>query len=261
MRRTVEAARDRGVNLAFLGANAVYWRIRFARTPLGAGRLVVCGKDDAGDPGPACGARTEPESSLTGPMYDCFPAEAAYVVYDPGHWIFKGTGVRRGTAFPGMAGVETDKVILRRTPADGDPVDLPPQLRRQVHGRAQRLLHRAQRRRGVQLRHHALGVRVARRPLRSRRHRQGRGLRPQGHHEHPADLRHRPRRASPPGRGQPRIPGLDGRGMVGPGAGPSATSNRTARGPLDRERVPGAGRHGVAGAGSGSDRGPEPSDP
>jgi hypothetical protein len=44
-------------------------------------------------------------------MYDCFPAEAAYVVYNPGHWIFKGTGVRRGTAFPGMAGVETDKVF------------------------------------------------------------------------------------------------------------------------------------------------------
>ncbi|WP_371779421.1 N,N-dimethylformamidase beta subunit family domain-containing protein [Streptosporangium subroseum] len=111
MRRTVEAARDRGTNLAFLGANAVYWRIRFARTPLGAGRLVVCGKDDAGDPGTRLWREDEPESSLTGPMYDCFPAEAAYVVYNPGHWIFKGTGVRRGTAFPGMAGVETDKVF------------------------------------------------------------------------------------------------------------------------------------------------------
>ncbi|WP_218825141.1 N,N-dimethylformamidase beta subunit family domain-containing protein [Streptosporangium subroseum] len=111
MRRTVEAARDRGTNLAFLGANAVYWRIRFARTPLGAGRLVVCGKDDAEDPGTRLWREDEPESSLTGPMYDCFPAEAAYVVYDPGHWIFKGTGVRRGTAFPGMAGVETDKVF------------------------------------------------------------------------------------------------------------------------------------------------------
>ncbi|MEV6860700.1 N,N-dimethylformamidase beta subunit family domain-containing protein [Streptosporangium subroseum] len=111
MRRTVEAARDRGTNLAFLGANAVYWRIRFARTPLGAGRLVVCGKDDAEDPGTRLWREDEPESSLTGPMYDCFPAEAAYVIYNPGHWIFKGTGVRRGSAFPGMAGVETDRVF------------------------------------------------------------------------------------------------------------------------------------------------------
>ena len=109
--RAVEAARDGGTNLAFLGANAVYWRIRFARTPLGVGRLVVCGKDDAEDPGTRLWREDEPESSLTGPMYDCFPAEAAYVVYDPGRWIFKGTGVRRGTAFPGMAGVETDKVF------------------------------------------------------------------------------------------------------------------------------------------------------
>ncbi|MDP9845199.1 N,N-dimethylformamidase beta subunit family domain-containing protein [Streptosporangium lutulentum] len=110
MRRTVEAARDRGTNLAFLGANAVYWRVRFAGTPLGRGRLVVCDKGD-GDPGTRLWRESEPESSLTGPMYDCFPAEAAYVVHSPRHWIFKGTGVRRGTAFPGMAGVETDKVF------------------------------------------------------------------------------------------------------------------------------------------------------
>lgn len=112
MRRTVEAARDHGANLAFLGANAVYWRIRFAATPLGPGRLVVCHKDAAEDPGTVLWRDSgEPESSLTGPMYDCFPSESAYVVHRPGNWIFEGTGVRRGTAFPGMAGVETDKVV------------------------------------------------------------------------------------------------------------------------------------------------------
>jgi hypothetical protein len=30
MRHTVEGARDAGTNLAFLGANAVYWRVRFS---------------------------------------------------------------------------------------------------------------------------------------------------------------------------------------------------------------------------------------
>ncbi|MBB4941337.1 hypothetical protein FHR32_005714 [Streptosporangium album] len=112
MRHTVEAARAHGTNIAFLGANAVYWRIRFAATPLGPGRLVVCHKDAAEDPGTALWRESgKPENSLTGPMYDCFPSESAYVVTRPGNWIFKGTGVRRGTAFPGMAGVETDKVV------------------------------------------------------------------------------------------------------------------------------------------------------
>ncbi|MER5648047.1 N,N-dimethylformamidase beta subunit family domain-containing protein [Streptosporangium sp. NPDC002524] len=111
MRRTVEAARDRGTNLAFLGANAVYWRVRFAATPLGPRRLVVCHKDAAEDPGTILWrAAGRPESSLTGPMYDCFPSESAYVVRRPKNWIFEGTGVRRGTTFPGMVGVETDRV-------------------------------------------------------------------------------------------------------------------------------------------------------
>ncbi|MEU8042124.1 N,N-dimethylformamidase beta subunit family domain-containing protein [Streptosporangium sp. NPDC049078] len=111
MRRTVEAARDRGTNLAFLGANAVYWRIRLAATRLGPRRLVVCHKDAAEDARTVLWRATaRPESSLTGPMYDCFPSESAYVVRRPGNWIFKGTGVRRGTVFPGMVGVETDRV-------------------------------------------------------------------------------------------------------------------------------------------------------
>lgn len=111
MRRTVEAARDRGTNLAFLGANAVYWRVRLAATRLGPRRLVVCHKDAAEDPGTILWRATaRPESSLTGPMYDCFPSESAYVVRRPGNWIFRGTGVRRGTTFPGMVGVETDRV-------------------------------------------------------------------------------------------------------------------------------------------------------
>ncbi|MER7131875.1 N,N-dimethylformamidase beta subunit family domain-containing protein [Streptosporangium saharense] len=111
MRRTVEAARDRGVNLAFLGANAVYWRIRFASTPLGPNRVVICHKDGRVDPTTDRWRVTEPESSLTGPMYTCFPAEATYVVHTPDSWVFEGTGVRRGTSFPGLAGVETDEVL------------------------------------------------------------------------------------------------------------------------------------------------------
>ncbi|MEV7011018.1 N,N-dimethylformamidase beta subunit family domain-containing protein [Streptosporangium sp. NPDC051022] len=111
MRRNVEAARDHGTNLAFLGANAVYWRIRFAATSMGPDRLVICHKNGRLDPSTDRWRVTEPESALTGPMYTCFPAEAVYVVHNPDNWIFEGTGVRRGTTFPGLAGVETDEVL------------------------------------------------------------------------------------------------------------------------------------------------------
>ncbi|MCK2216032.1 hypothetical protein MF672_019845 [Actinomadura sp. ATCC 31491] len=103
MRATLTRARDQGVNLAFLGANAVYWRIALR------GRTVACDKERE------CllWRETRPESELVGQMYDCFPAEGAYTVTRPRHWIFAGT---RGTRFPGMAGVETDRV-QRGSPA------------------------------------------------------------------------------------------------------------------------------------------------
>ena len=50
MRQRVTAARDHGVNLAFMGANAVYWRIRLQRSALGADRVVVGYKSAALDP-------------------------------------------------------------------------------------------------------------------------------------------------------------------------------------------------------------------
>ncbi|GAA2276704.1 hypothetical protein GCM10010149_19840 [Nonomuraea roseoviolacea subsp. roseoviolacea] len=97
MREAVTRARDRGTNLAFLGANAVYWRIGLHD------RTVECDKEQR------CRLwrETRPESALVGQMYDCFPAEGVYTVSRPNHWIFAGT---HGTSFPGMAGVETDRV-------------------------------------------------------------------------------------------------------------------------------------------------------
>ncbi|MEU8322838.1 N,N-dimethylformamidase beta subunit family domain-containing protein [Nonomuraea sp. NPDC048881] len=97
MRTAVTRARDSGTNLAFLGANAVYWRIAIK------GRTVACDKERL------CPLwrDSRPESALVGQMYDCFPAQGAYTVRRPGHWIFAGT---RGRRFPGMVGPETDKV-------------------------------------------------------------------------------------------------------------------------------------------------------
>lgn len=121
MRRRATEARDHGVNIAFLGANAVNRHIRFEATPLGADRLVVCYKDSSADPV----ARTDPaestqdwrlppkprpESDLIGIQYMCFPAEGAFTVYRPDFWLFRGTGVRAGTRFPGMVGPEADAI-------------------------------------------------------------------------------------------------------------------------------------------------------
>ncbi len=118
----VTAARDRGCNLAFLGANAMFRRIRLEPTALGAGRLVICyktdyardpmyGKDDAlvtndfrEPPHP------DPESSVTGTLYESFPAVADFVVATPQAWMFKGTGAQRGTRYKALVGIEYDRV-------------------------------------------------------------------------------------------------------------------------------------------------------
>jgi len=118
----VTAARDAGVNLAFLGANAMFRRTRLAAAASGPDRLVICyktsyqqdplyGKDNAlvtsdwrEPPSP------DPESSLIGTLYEGYPAVAPYVVAAPGSWVFAGTGVAEGARLPNLVGVEYDRV-------------------------------------------------------------------------------------------------------------------------------------------------------
>ncbi|MFD7442797.1 N,N-dimethylformamidase beta subunit family domain-containing protein [Streptomyces sp. NPDC059909] len=120
-RQNVTSARDRGMNLAVLGANCCYRRIRFEPSGRGADRLVVCYKDDyADDPGLGRGSpptndyrrrpAPDPESALHGVLYDGYPVDAPLVVSCPGHWLMEGTGVRPGDCFPHLVGVEYDRV-------------------------------------------------------------------------------------------------------------------------------------------------------
>ncbi|GHB28706.1 hypothetical protein GCM10010331_14040 [Streptomyces xanthochromogenes] len=120
MRDRVTAVRDRGTNVAFLGANACFRRIRLEGTALGDRRLIVCYKNDwPKDPGrregepPTTNFRepphAQPENSLTGTLYESNPTTADYVVTSPGHWLFEGTGVRQGSKFPGLVGTEYDR--------------------------------------------------------------------------------------------------------------------------------------------------------
>jgi hypothetical protein len=121
-RAHVTAARDAGVNLAFLGANAMFRRTRLEPTRLGSDRVVVCyktsyqqdpmyGRDNAlvtsdwrEPPHP------DPESSVIGTLYEGFPTVADYVVATPDAWVFRGTGAVRGTRFAELVGIEYDRV-------------------------------------------------------------------------------------------------------------------------------------------------------
>jgi len=121
-REHVTKARDAGVNLAFLGANAVFRRTRLEPSRLGPGRQVVCYKtsyqldpmygkhnwlvtnDYPAPPDP------NPEQSLIGTQYGGYPAVADFVVVSPGAWMFKSTGARKGTRFRALVGVEVDRI-------------------------------------------------------------------------------------------------------------------------------------------------------
>src|SRR5262249_59955259 len=61
----------------------------------------------------------DPESSLTGTLYESNPVSAAYVVAAPHAWMFAGTRVRKGTRFRGLVGIEYDRVN------PGSPVERP----------------------------------------------------------------------------------------------------------------------------------------
>jgi hypothetical protein len=123
MRRGAEAARARGVNLAFLGANAVYRHIRLEPSATGRHRQQVnykpwsIGDDPAWKTEPSQVTTdwrrpplNDPESRLLGAQYECNPVHADGVVVQPSSWLFAGTKVRAGSRLPGLVGDEYDRV-------------------------------------------------------------------------------------------------------------------------------------------------------
>ncbi len=119
MREVVTAARDRGTNLAFLGANDVHRRIRYESSPLGPARIMINYK--LGDQDPVKTLDTtadwgrqpfaQPQSSLVGPMFRCAHARGDLVISDPEAWVFRGLGLTQGTTLTGVIGPEFDRVI------------------------------------------------------------------------------------------------------------------------------------------------------
>jgi len=128
MRDHVQAARDNGVHLAFLGAAACFWQIRFEPDAAGdANRTIVGYKEAAGLLDPLAASRdpkqhrlitgrwrdrpiSRPEERLIGVMYADDPVDADIIVDDASHWAFAGTGLKRGDALIGLLGVAVDAI-------------------------------------------------------------------------------------------------------------------------------------------------------
>ena len=142
MRDGVENARNHGVNLAFLGANAAYWQMRFE--PDGAGmpnRTIVCYKVETGngdlavDPlygkdnsrvsaqwrDPVIG---RPENALIGIMYSNlthqrlgFPWRVSPVIHSP---LIDGSGLQAGQSYGcDLVGYEWDRVFTNGATPQG----------------------------------------------------------------------------------------------------------------------------------------------
>jgi hypothetical protein len=121
MRAATEKAFEKGTHIAFLAANNCYWHVRIDADPRGAaGRVVTCYKD-APDPAPDRHGPTrtwrslgdskyeKAEAKLIGVQYTgILKAPVPLVVSNPGHWVWKGTGLEKGDEIKDLVAVEAD---------------------------------------------------------------------------------------------------------------------------------------------------------
>jgi hypothetical protein len=121
----VGAARDGGVNLAFLGADVSDWQVRYESSSIGTpNRVLVCYRyanlDPVGDPSLttvewSSPPLSRPQQSLVGLQY---AAEvpwhpqgwATYVVENSSNWVYAGTGFHDGDTVPWIVGYEADRM-------------------------------------------------------------------------------------------------------------------------------------------------------
>jgi hypothetical protein len=115
--KSVTALRDAGVNLLFLSGNAICWvtphrpssdgrpdRIMFRGGPFGGANEYAKQRQKEHGPFPEHG----PDEGLLMGARNVEPVNGGgdWVIIKPDHWIFAGTGVRRGDRIPGLIGWE-----------------------------------------------------------------------------------------------------------------------------------------------------------
>jgi len=119
MRQGFETARDAGVNLAFIGANDAYWRIRYED----GGRTIVVYKsrddrDPIADPQLQTGlfrVMDRPECELIGIQHEggllnWQPGDFAVVPSSLDHPWLEDTGFDAASTLPGLVSIETDTI-------------------------------------------------------------------------------------------------------------------------------------------------------
>ncbi|HEY1281884.1 MAG TPA: N,N-dimethylformamidase beta subunit family domain-containing protein, partial [Acidimicrobiales bacterium] len=122
MRGGLVAARDAGVNLAFLGANAIYRRIRLEPSWDGRPRRHEVNYRTMSDPAAKSDPKAAtiqwrlaplnlPEAQIVGVQYACSPVSADLRIVDPSSWVFAGTGVIDGMRLPKVVANEYDRVF------------------------------------------------------------------------------------------------------------------------------------------------------
>lgn len=124
--RSVEKMRDEGVNVMFFSGNAVCWvtpfrdssdgrpnRIIFRGGPYGGERAHAKERADMYGPFPEHG----PDEGYLMGARNVRPVNGGgdWICENPEHWIFEGTGMKKGEAIPGLIGWEYH----------GDPADIP----------------------------------------------------------------------------------------------------------------------------------------
>lgn len=129
-RSAFEAARDSGVSIAYLSANAGYWRVRQDASSDGVpARIVTCYKDAQLDPlRDSLNTTTEfrqypfahPEGELEGVMYQTGntpPSDLPLVVAAPNSWVLAGTGAAELERLGNVLGPEWDQLADVEAPA------------------------------------------------------------------------------------------------------------------------------------------------
>jgi len=116
-------ARDAGVNLAFFGADAVYWQVRFEPSSLGGqNRILVGYKNSALDPVTDPALKTvlwrdagRAEQALVGLQFtygaNSTEDTSPYIIQNSSNWVWSNTGFTDGATVPGLTGYEVDKLF------------------------------------------------------------------------------------------------------------------------------------------------------
>ncbi len=230
-------AAGRGVNLAFLGANACYRQIRFEPSPVGPNRRQICYKARPRTRWPTSNPElvtvnwpqppvNRPESELIGSTYQDVEAQADMVITDPGSWLFDGArALRQRTSCPDVVQGEFDRYVPGSAgphqPGRGRPLH-----RAQPGGQLLRchLVHGARWRRGVRHRQRLVGRSLANStliPPNVLPWRHARGDRPAAADHGEPVLGHRPG----PGQPHPARRRATGRASMRPGSPSSAAPN------------------------------------